>query len=102
MYKQAIEWPSGECKPIIATMLSPSQLVASRAAVVFRDKDDLDWYEGASFQLEGLGTVLIMKHDNNPLGLTALYVDRGCDVSAAQETLVKFLGLSPESIAWQC
>ncbi len=102
MYKQALNWPSGDCKAIIATMRSPAQLAASTGALVFRDKDDLDWFEGTSFQVDGLGTVLIMKHENNPLGLTAIYVDLWCDVNAARESLVNFLSLSPESIAWQC
>jgi len=102
MYKQALEWPSGDCKAILATLRGPAQLVASTGALVFKDKDDLDWFEGASFQVEGVGTVLIMKHENNPLGLTAIYVDLGCDADAAREALVGLLGLSPESIAWQC
>ncbi len=102
MYKYAVEWPSGDCKPIIATMRSPAQLVASTGALVFKDKDDLDWFEGASFQVAGVGTVLIMKHENNPLGLTAIYVDLRCDANVTREALIRFLALPPESIAWQC
>ena len=102
MYKQALEWPSGDCKAILAILRSPAQLVASKGALVFRDKDDLDWFEGASLQVEGVGTVLIMKHENNPLRLTAIYVDLRCEVNAAREALVEFFDLSPESIAWQC
>lgn len=103
MYKHtALAWPSGNCKPILATLLSPAKLVAATSMTVFRDRDDLDWFEGASFQIEGFGTVLIMKHENNPLGLTALYVDLSCDANAAGKRLTEYFGLSPESIAWQC
>ena len=103
MYKHtASAWPSGDCKPIIATLVSPAKLAAASGTLVFRDRDDLDWFEGASFQIEGLGNVLIMKHENNPLGLTALYVDLSCDANAAGKTLAEDFGLSPESIAWQC
>lgn len=102
MNKQtALAWPSGDCKPIIATLRSPVELVSNIGATVFRDRDDLDWFEGAHVQIEGLGNVLIMKHDNNPAGLTALYVDLSCHGDTARRQLASFFGLSPDDIAWQ-
>jgi hypothetical protein len=97
----ALEWPSGSCKPIIATLRTPVELVAETGTTAFRDRDDLDWFEGAYLQIEGLGTVLIMKHDNNPSGLTALYVDLSCHSHSAGKQLIHFFGLSPEDVTWQ-
>lgn len=86
-------WPGGDCKPIIATLRTPVELIVDTDATIFRDKDDLDWFEGAYVQIDGLGTVLIMKHDNNPLGLTALYVDVSCHANSKQlRCWCKFLG----------
>jgi hypothetical protein len=102
MFESKAAWPSGDCKPVIATRLSPAELAGPTSTLVFRDRDDLDWFEGAWFQIEKLGAVLIMKHENNPQGLTGLYVDLSCDAQAAQRTLAKYFGLSGETIAWQC
>lgn len=94
-------WPSGDCKPIIATLRTPSELVANTTANTFRDKDDLDWFEGAYLRIDGLGAVLIMKHDNNPAGLTALYVDLSCQSCFAGTQLREFFRLSPDDVTWQ-
>jgi hypothetical protein len=94
-------WPSGDCKPIIATLRTPVEPIVDTDATIFRDKDDLDWFEGAYVQIDGLGTVLIMKYDNNPSGLTALYVDASCHVNSAATLLVQFFGLSPKDVKWQ-
>lgn len=94
-------WPGGDCKPIIATLRTPVELIVDTDATIFRDKDDLDWFEGAYVQIDGLGTVLIMKHDNNPLGLTALYVDVSCHANSAATLLVQVFGLSPKDVKWQ-
>lgn len=102
MSKQTgLAWPSGDCKPIIATVRTPVELIIDTDATIFRDKDDLDWFEGGYVKIDGLGTVLIMKHDDNPLGLTALYVDVSCHANAAATLLVHFFGLSPEDVKWQ-
>jgi hypothetical protein len=37
-------WPSGDCKPVIATRRSPAELVAAMETQVFRDREDLDWF----------------------------------------------------------
>lgn len=42
-----------------------------------------------------------MKHENNPLGLIALYVDLSCDAKAAGKMLNEYFFLSPQSVAWQ-
>ena len=97
---RAYAWPSGDCKPIMATLRSPHELVANTDASVFRDKDDLDWFQGACLTVDGLGTVLIMNHDGNPLRLTVFYVDMGFDASSSGAQLKNFFGLSPDDIAW--
>lgn len=99
--QDTLAWPSGDCKPIIATRLEPAQLAAASDAFVFRHRDDLDWFEGAWFQVEGLGAVLLMKHEGSPLGLTVLYVDLACDTNVARRLLADYFGLSKESIAWR-
>jgi len=96
-----IAWPSGDCKPIIATPRTPSELVAHTGATSFKERDDLDWFEGAYVKIEGLGPVLIMKHENNPLELTALYVDLSCHSTSAAKQIIRFFDLSPDDVAWQ-
>jgi hypothetical protein len=101
--KSNFEWPSGECKPVLATHKNPTELVSNLEIeiVTFRDQDDLDWFEGALVPVSDLGLVLIMRHDNNPLKLTALYVDSHCDSLAAEERLIKFFCLREKDIAWR-
>jgi len=86
---EEVRWPSGDCRPILATPLSVEELVKRRPARVFRDQDDLDFFTGAIWRDLAAGTVLIMRHDNNPEGLTAFYVDSLCDVGLVQNELVK-------------
>lgn len=100
MDTQPFAWPSGDCKPIIATRRTPAELVANTGAAIFRGKDDLDWFNGAYVQIEGLGTVLIMKHDNNPSGLTALYVDLSCHANSTGKLLREFFSLSLDAVSW--
>ena len=86
---------------MLATNKSPADLVVSIGVPTFRDRDDLDWFEGAALTIDGFGPVLIMKHDNNPSGLTALYVDFGHDPFEAEERLIDYFSLLPVEVAWR-
>ena len=96
----AREWPSGDCRPVLATAKTVSDLVDGRGIATFREKDDLDWFEGARLTVDGIGPVLIMKHDNNPENLTVLYVDSFLEPLFAEEQLTRYFDLSGEDVAW--
>lgn len=100
-HEKFFDWPSGDCKPVLATQRSPEYLVSKFGGSTFRDRDDLDWFDGAHLNIDGLGPVLIMKHDNNPQKLTALYVDIGCDLLFSEAILIQYFHLSGDDIAWR-
>lgn len=99
--KKILNRPSGDRKAVVATEKTPEELVAKLGIDTLRERDDLDWYCGAQLVLNGLGPVLIMKHENNPRRLTALYVDSECDPNLAEECLIKFFGLSEADVVWR-
>ncbi|MDQ1813291.1 hypothetical protein RBA41_08240 [Massilia sp. CCM 9210] len=96
-----VTWPSGDCKPVLATELAPENLVRELGVVTFRDKDDLDWFEGAYLNIDEIGSILMMRHDNNPKGLTAFYVDYDCDPIFAEMLLIRHFKLLECNIAWR-
>ncbi len=98
---RAIHWPSGESKPLLATSKLPSELVAKLGVEIFQDRDDLDWYEAAIIEVVNLGPVLIIRHKNNPQGLTAVYVDKELASDIAENQLCKLLGLAENEISWR-
>jgi hypothetical protein len=84
----------------MATQLLVEELSKRRESTVFRDRDDLDFFTGAIWRGVPAGPVLVMRHDNNPGGLTAFYVDSARDVASAQAEIVDFFCLSEGDIAW--
>ena len=100
MDARRIDWPSGDCRPVMATQLLVEDLSKRRYATVFRDQDDLDSFTGAIWRNVPTGPILVMRHDNNPQGLTAFYVDSARDITGAQFGLVEFFGLAESEIAW--
>jgi len=99
--KKNLSWPSGDCKAILATEKTPEYLVAKHGIHTFRDRDDLDWFCGAELVVDGIGLVLIMKHDNNPKRLTALYVDKKCESSIVEDVLIRFFDLDENDLIWR-
>jgi len=95
-----IDWPSGDCRPILATRLLVEELSKRRNLVPFRDQDDLDSFTGAIWRDAPIGPVLVMRHDNNPRGFTAFYVDSARDITSAQAELVNFFCLVDSEVAW--
>ena len=96
-----VSWPSGDCTPIIATLIEPEALISSLGVQVFRDRDDVDWFVGARFDCDGVGPVLIMRHVSSPEELTAIYVDAGVDIHRAEETVRRALTLDNSDIYWR-
>lgn len=97
----AREWPSGDCRPVLATGKTVSDLVDGMGITTFREKDDLDWFEGAGLTVDGMGSVLIMKHDNNRDNLTVFYVDCFLEPLLAEERLIRYFDLPGEKVAWR-
>lgn len=100
MDAKTIDWPSGDCRPVMATKLPVEELSKRRYSAVFRDQDDLDSFTGAVWCDLPTGPVLVMRHDNNPQKLTAFYVDSARDITSAQAELVDFFCLAGSEIAW--
>lgn len=96
-----INWPSGDCVPILATQKVPRDLVGGLGLRVFRDRDDLDWFEAAIGEVESIGPILIMRHENNPKGLTAIYVDSFKASPHTEQTIITFLALRDSDVAWR-
>lgn len=84
----------------MATQLPLEELSKRRHCVVFRDQDDLDSFTGAIWRDAPAGPILAMRHDNNPQGLAAFYVDSARNIASAQADLVCFFGLAEIEIAW--
>ena len=95
-----IDWPSGDCRPVMATRLLVEELSKRRDSAVFRDQDDLDLFTGAIWRDLPIGPVLVMRHDNNPRELTSFYVDSARNITSAQAELVDFFCLADNEIAW--
>jgi hypothetical protein len=100
MDAKRIDWPSGDCRPIMATKLPVEELSKRSYSSVFRDEDDLDSFTGAIWFDLPTGPVLAMRHDNNPQELTAFYVDSGRDITSAQAELADFFCLADSEIKW--
>ncbi|WP_156894763.1 hypothetical protein [Janthinobacterium sp. 1_2014MBL_MicDiv] len=96
----SLVWPSGDCKPVLATKKTPMDLARVVEIIRFRDKDDLDWFDGAKLKIDEVGDVLIMRHDNNPLGITVFYVDAGCDSSSVEEKIVQYFNFINDDVVW--
>jgi len=97
---KSIQWPSGDCTPILATTLSLEELSERRALEIFRDQDDLDWFTGAVFEADGVGSALVMNHDNNPLKISVFYVDSGKDFRESIDRFRCLFKLTNEEINW--
>ena len=95
-----VHWSSGDCRPVMAVSLSVEVLTQRREAKVFRDQDDLDFFTGAVWQECVFGPLLAMRHDGNPLRITALYVDSASPVGSVQASLIEFFGFAEAEIAW--
>ncbi|ATQ73247.1 hypothetical protein CR152_01035 [Massilia violaceinigra] len=85
----------------MATELAPKNLVSKFGITVSGGRDDLDWFEGARLNIDELGPVLVIKHGNNPLGLTALYVDADIDATFAESILIRYFNLTEGEVAWR-
>jgi hypothetical protein len=96
-----LDWPSGDCKPVLATPKTPVELVREFGIATFRDRDDLDWFDGAALHIGRLGPILIMRHENNPRKLTAIYVDAGCTPFLAETTLIEYFDLMDDDVVWR-
>jgi hypothetical protein len=92
-------WPSGDCRPIMATHKKPIELVPH--ANVIRDRDELDWFEAVIIQVQDIGPVLLIRYDNIPTQLTEIHVDIRLNVVNAQETIASFLKLGEKDIGWR-
>lgn len=97
---QPPDWPSGDCRAVLASKLSLDELHRRRPLQLFRAQDDLDWFTGALLEVPSLGPLLLMRHDVSPEGLMAFYVDALCDVSAAQAYVMDLFCLREGEIAW--
>lgn len=95
-----ILWPTGDCSPILATTLSLENLSQRCEIKIFRDQGDLGWFSGAAFESEGLGPVLIMRHDNNPLKIVVFYVDSGKDFLYSIDFIRAQFLLENEDVSW--
>ncbi len=100
-HENILKWPSGDCKPVLATRKMPSELANAKGVTTFRSRDDLDWFEGAIFETDTLGTILIMRHDNSPAKLTAFYIDAGMEPTVAEKNLAQFFDLAESEIEWR-
>jgi hypothetical protein len=89
-----IDWPSGDCRPVLATKLPVEELSKRRYSAVFRDQDDLDSFTGAIWLDLPTGPVLVLRHDNNPKELSAFYVDSAQDIVCSQAEIVNFFRIS--------
>lgn len=96
-----IIWPSGDCKPIFATSLTVSELSIRNKLDIFRDKDDLDWFTGAQYIDSEIGFVLIMRHDNNPYGLTVFYVDNKSLNEISINSIFSKFKILPKEANWR-
>ena len=96
-----IAWPSGDSMPVLATKLTLEALGQRCPLLIFRDRDDLDWFTGAVVRSTPSGPVLIMRHDNNPYELTAFYVDSAQSLDVAHSVIVKLFNLSVGEVAWR-
>lgn len=95
-----VQWPSGDCYPVLATKLTPEELVSRFETTTFRARDDLDWFTGLLLQQTRIGPILVMRHDNNPEKLTAFYVDRNLDIDSARREITQLFLLGDAEIAW--
>jgi hypothetical protein len=68
---------------------------------LFRAQDDLDWFTGAVVENALLQPLLMMRHDGNPKGLTAFYVDVGQRATDVQEVISKIFTFQGDEIAWK-
>lgn len=93
-------WPSGDCCAVLASKLTMDELHRRQPLQLFRAQDDLDWFTGALLDAPSLGPLLLMRHDGNPDGLMAFYVDALCDVKAAQAFVMDLFCLRDGEIAW--
>lgn len=94
-------WPSGDSRPVLATKISLDELCARCEFEKFRDKDDLDCFTGAVVKNDLIEPLLIMRHDGNPFGLTAFYVDFSVDPHEAQTAIVAIFKLQEDEIHWR-
>lgn len=84
----------------MATKLVIEELSKRQYSSVFRGQDDLDCFSAAIWRDVPPGPVLVMRHDNNPHGLSAFYVDSARSLVSAQTELIDFFGLSASEVAW--
>jgi len=96
-----INWPHGDCFPVMATLLTPMELSRRSGYPVFQDKDDLDWYAGLVIPETAVGPILVMRHENNPKQLAAFYVDVGVDAVFAENEIARVFSLGPAEVAWR-
>lgn len=95
-------WPSGDCKAIFATKNSTPLTIAEALKISsFRAQDDLDWFCAVLINIQGIGDVLIMKHDGNPEGLTAYYVDSKCEKKFSIEKITTHLKIEKQDLVWE-
>ena len=99
--ENVVSWPSGDCKAVLATQKTPNDFAMQVGAATFRDRDDLDWFEGVILKINPLGTVLVMKHDNNKRKLTAFYVDSNIESRFAEIAIIEFFDLTKDEVEWR-
>jgi hypothetical protein len=95
-----VNWPSGDCLPVLATKISAIDLAEKVNSNIFRAEDDLDWFSGLLIRATEIGAVLVMQHDGNPQKLTVFYADANVDLVRARYEISKVFSLNQEDIFW--
>jgi len=99
--KFTVNWPSGDCIPILATKITALELARRGNFSTFRAEDDLDWFSGVLVGPTEIGTILVMQHDGNPQKLTVFYVDANADLARAESEVLRVFLLRQTDIFWR-
>lgn len=95
-----IDWPNGDCYPVMASKVLPEELARRSGSNSFRARDDLDWFVGIVILSSAIGPILVMRHDNNPENLTAFYVDVSVNADWARMIIAETFSLAQSEISW--
>jgi len=95
-----VNWPSGDCLPVLATKISAIDLAGRVNLSIFRAEDDLDWFSGLLIRATEIGAILLMQHDGNPQRLTVFYADANVDLVRARSEISKMFSLHQADIFW--
>jgi hypothetical protein len=95
------KWPSGDYRPILSLLVSPSALASRFNGYLIDGKDDLDEFTAVCFHVEGVGPVLFVSHANDPSPQTEVDVDFGVDADAAMRLVMAEFDINEIDVLWK-